>query len=336
MHSSQQIKKFILDNLSHHEKDIIQAAINHFGISRQAIHKHMNNLISAKKVIAHGNTKGRYYQLMPMVNFSKTIDINNGTTQEILKNFVSIHLKSLPLNIQEIFEFSVGALLNNIFDHASALKIYLKIYITHEQAHFILADNGIGIFDHIRSGLSLTSNELAALELAKGDLTTDSNRHSGGELNTIIKLFDLVTIDSSGKSLKYSNYDDDWQIAYSLQQKGTRIHLQIEPSSKRTCATIFNRIFKSEEKKIKIPLNLLDISEYKIVNSRSQAKSVLRNIQKFKKIEFDFNKIDLIGPAFADELVRNVKSKNKTASIEWINCNKTVDLLMKRAVNRSN
>ena len=334
MNSSKQIKKFILDNLSHHEKDIIQAAINHFGISRQAIHKHMNNLIRAKKVIAHGNTKGRYYQLMPTVNYSKTIDINDKPPQEILKDFVSIHLKSLSGNIQEIIEFSIGALLNNIFDHANALKIYLKIFITHEQTHFIIADNGIGIFDHIRSGLNLKSTELAALELAKGDLTTDSNRYSGGELNTIIHLFDLVTIDSSGQSLKYSNYDDDWQIDYSVQQKGTRIHLQIESSSKRTCATIFDRILKREDKKIRIPLNLLDISEYKIVNSRSQAKSALRNIQKFNKIEFDFNKIDLIGPAFADELVKNVKSRNKAASIEWINCNETVDLLMKRAVSR--
>jgi len=333
MNSSNQIKKFILDNLSHHERDIIQAAINHFGISRQAIHKHMNNLIRAKKVIAHGNTKGRYYQLMPTVNYSKTIDISDKLPQEILKDIISIHLKSLSGNIQEIFEFSIGALLNNIFDHANALKIYLKIFITHEQVHFILADNGIGIFDHIRSGLNLTSTELAALELAKGDLTTNFDRHSGGELNTIIHLFDLVTIDSSGKSLKYSNHDD-WQIDYSVQQKGTRIHLQIDPLSKRTCATTFDRIFNREEKKIRIPLNLLDISEYKIFNSRSQAKSVLRNIQKFKIIEFDFNKIDLIGPAFADELVKNVKSRNKAASIEWINCNETVDLLMKRAVSR--
>ena len=271
---------------------------------------------------------------MPTVNYSKTIDINDKPPEEILKEYVLLHLESLPSNIYQIFEFSVGALLNNIIDHANALKIYLKIYINHEQAHFILADNGIGIFDHICSGLNLKSTELAALELAKGNLTTDPNRHLGGELNTIIHLFDLVTIDSSGKSLKYSNYDDDWQISYSVQQKGTRIHLQINPSLKRTCASVFDRIFNQEEKKITIPLNLLDVSDYKIVNSRSQAKSVLRNIQNFKKIEFDFNKIELIGPAFADELIKNVKSKNKSASIEWINCNETVSLLMQRAINR--
>ena len=51
MNSSKQIKTFLLDNLSNHQKDIIQAAINRFGISRQAIHKHMNRLIADRKVI---------------------------------------------------------------------------------------------------------------------------------------------------------------------------------------------------------------------------------------------------------------------------------------------
>ena len=36
---------------------------------------------------------------------------------------------------------------------------------------------------------------------------------------------------------------------------------------------------------------------------------MLRNISDLKTIEFDFNNIDLIGPAFADELVRKTKLK---------------------------
>ena len=36
---------------------------------------------------------------------------------------------------------------------------------------------------------------------------------------------------------------------------------------------------------------------------------MLRNISDLKTIEFDFNNIDIIGPAFADELIRNTKKK---------------------------
>ena len=42
MKSSDQIKKFILDNLTLHQRDIIHTAIRKFGKSRQAILKHMN------------------------------------------------------------------------------------------------------------------------------------------------------------------------------------------------------------------------------------------------------------------------------------------------------
>ena len=51
-------------------------------------------------------------------------------------------------------------------------------------------------------------------------------------------------------------------------------------------------------------------------------------------IEFDFNNIELIGPAFADELVRKTKAKNQIANIKWTNSSKTVDLLMSMALDR--
>ena len=177
--------------------------------------------------------------------------------------------------------------------------------------------------------------QLAVLELAKGNhITTDSDKHSGDELNAIIQLFDKVIIDSSGLSLEFINENQNWHLSQSVHKKGTKFHLIINPSSKRTCAQVFNRIFNQNQKNVRIPLNLLEVSKYKIVNSRNYAKSVLRNIYGYKKIEFDFNNIDLIGPAFADELIRNTVRKNQQADIKWINTNETVDLLLSRALNR--
>ena len=74
MHSSEQIKDFILENLTRHQKDIIKATILKFGLSRQAILKHMHTLISEDRVVAHGKTRDRFYELIPLVTFSQTID----------------------------------------------------------------------------------------------------------------------------------------------------------------------------------------------------------------------------------------------------------------------
>ncbi len=336
MNSSEQIKTFILDNLSSHQRDIIQEAITRFGISRQAVHKHMNRLIDNKMVIAHGTTRGRYYKLNPLVNFTKAINIDeNYSTEKFLNKNILPHFSTLAKNVFEIFNFSSRALISNVIYHSMASKFYIKIYIIHSEAHFIISDNGIGIFKNIQSGLNLHNAQLAVLELAKGNhITTDSDKHSGDELNAIIQLFDKVMIDSSGLSLEFTNENQNWRLNQSVHKKGTKVHLIINPSSNRTCAQVFNRIFNQDQKNVRIPLNLLEVSKYKIVNSRNYAKSVLRNIYGYKKIEFDFNNIDLIGPAFADELIRNAVRKNQQADIKWINTNETVDLLLSRALNR--
>ena len=335
MKSSNQIKKFILDNINHHKRDIIQTAIQRFGISRQAALKHMHFLIDQKQVVAHGKTRDRFYELKPYVNLSKTIDIDSEfSVQSILQKQIFPHFSSLSFNIREICEFSFSAILQNILDHSKATKLYYKLYLSHNDVHIIIGDNGRGLFEHIKSSLNLENIKVAAIELAKGHVTTDPEYHSGDELNAVIQLFDKVTIDSSGKSLVFINKTQDWIIKNSPHQQGTRIHLEIETDSQRNCKDIFQNLFNTRNESVRIPINLLTVEESALVNSRAQAQSILRNISNWKNIEFDFNNIDLIGPAFADELVRKTKAENQLADIKWTNSNKTVDLLMSMALNR--
>ena len=99
MNSSSQIKKFILDNLTRHQKDIIYAAIQRFGVSRQAVLKHMHALIADKQVIAHGKTRDRFYELRPKVNFNRTININDDFSAErLIKKSIVPHFMSMPLD----------------------------------------------------------------------------------------------------------------------------------------------------------------------------------------------------------------------------------------------
>ena len=335
MNQNNKIKNFILNNLSGHEKDIVQAAIIKFGVSRQAIHRHMINLINENKIIAYGNTKGRHYKLIPIANYNRKINVNDiKNSRQFLEDYILPNIESLPKNIYEIFEYSVGSLLNNVIDHADASSLYFKVFINYDEAHFIITDNGVGLFEKICNGLELSNPQMAAMELAKGSLTTDPKNHSGDELNTIIHLFDRVTIDSAKMTVAYRNDSNHWEINHSAHQKGTRIHLKISPKSDRTCANVFYKIFHKEKKKIRIPISLLNMPGKKVVNSRLHANNILRNIDNYKKIEFDFNKIDLISPAFADELARKTKEKNQFADIAWMNTNKTVEMLMDRAFKR--
>ena len=335
MNSHGKIKQFILNNISLHQKDIIYTAINQFGISRQAALKHMNALIDDNKVMAYGKTRDRRYQLIPQVNFNKTLPIDsNLISYEVTQKQILIHLESLSKNIFQICEYSIEALLSNIIDHANASSLYVKLFLTYSDLHIIISDNGSGLLGNIKTKLGLSNTQLAAIEIAKGQVTTNPLQNSGDALNTIFHLFDRVKIDSSGFGIMYDSRKKIWEIDYSKQKQGTRIHLQINPNSKRTIENVFQKLFNKQKQSICVPINLLKDPSKNSLNSNLHAKSIFRNINYLEEIQFDFYHIDLIGPAFADELVRQSRSIDRDVVIDWINSNETIDLLMKRALER--
>ena len=335
MNSSSQIKKFILDNISSHRKDIIHTAIQRFGVSRQAVLKHMHSLINDKQVIAHGKTRDRFYELRPYVNYQKTIVIDNSFSSNfILNQYVLPHLEHLSNNLADIIKFSLGALFQNVKDHSNSTKIFFKLYFNHECLHAIISDNGKGLFGHISSTIKLDSLQNAAIELVKGGVTTDKENHSGDELNAVINLFDSSKIESNGMFLEFQNEKLSYHSGESTQKHGTRMHFKIDPNSKRTCQEIFKKIFDPENKSLFIPINLLSINGNDQINSRSQAKSVLRKIDGMKIINLDFKYVELIGPAFADELIRIIKKTDSKIKIKWFNSNETIDILMSHALKR--
>lgn len=64
--------------------------------------------------------------------------------------------------------------------------------------------------------------------------------------------------------------------------------------------------------------------------SRSIARRVLSNIEKFKVIFLDFNRVKTIGQAFSDEIFRVFENKHKEITILPINVNEKVKFMIKR------
>ena len=58
----------------------------------------------------------------------------------------------------------------------------------------------------------------------------------------------------------------------SLNEYGTRIHLKINPKTKKSCQEVFKKIYNSNLDEVSIPMCLLKKSKLDQLNSRSQAK----------------------------------------------------------------
>ena len=69
--------------------------------------------------------------------------------------------------------------------------------------------------------------------------------------------------------------------------------------------------------------------------SRSLAKRILMNVEKFKIIVLDFENIDNIGQGFADEVFRVFKNKNPDTTIVPVNMNEEIEFMINRAMKNN-
>ena len=69
--------------------------------------------------------------------------------------------------------------------------------------------------------------------------------------------------------------------------------------------------------------------------SRSLAKRILMNVEKFKIIVLDFENIDNIGQGFDDEVFRVFKNKNPDITIVPVNMNEEIGFMINRAMKNN-
>jgi len=82
---------------------------------------------------------------------------------------------------------------------------------------------------------------------------------------------------------------------------------------------------------IVVPLRMASFGESSLI-SRSQAKRVVRNLEKFHTIQLDFSGIATVGQGFADEIFRVYQNDNPDMQILPVNTNADIERMIKRVV----
>jgi predicted transcriptional regulator len=69
------IRQFILDHVEKHPADISRLTAKHFGITCQAVNKHLQRLAAKYALLEAGHTRNRIYKLAPLLEmFNNVID----------------------------------------------------------------------------------------------------------------------------------------------------------------------------------------------------------------------------------------------------------------------
>lgn len=333
------IRDFILHRLINDANTVIPDTIEAFGVSRQTVHRHLSALVKNGDVLAHGETKSRTYSLACKFSQHIDIDVNPQLEEHVVwEEQVRPLITDLSKNIIDICHHGVTEMVNNVKDHSEATSARITVFRTVVTLTISVVDKGIGIFNKIQRDFSLHDPRHALLELSKGKLTSDSDNHSGEGIFFTSRMFDRFFI-RSGRLLYACTTSDNEEYLFETSDKvnfqGTRIIMNIGFNSRRESKDVFDKFSAVDDdyqfSKTHVPVDLASYEHDQLV-SRSSAKRVLARFNRFKEVWLDFQGVERIGQAFADEIFRVYAKSHPEISFTFTNASPEVERMIMRAI----
>ncbi len=331
----ERVRTFILENVEAHHADIAKVTAAKFDLSRQAVNKHLRNLVAEGALVETGSTRNKTFNLCAVQDWSKWYQPEGLEEDVVWTNDVNPQLQ-LPENATRIWNYCVTEILNNAIDHSEATSISIDIKKNATATEITIYDTGVGIFKKIMDALGLPDQEYALLELAKGKFTTDPSRHSGQGIFFSSRMVDNFYIFSRGTFFSHDpkREHEDWLThGESKTQSGTLVSMTLANHTARTTKKVFDEFSTAEDDgftKTIVPVRMSLYGDEQLV-SRSQARRLLVRVDKFKTVVLDFEGVSTIGHSYADEIFRVFANANPAIKLLAINANSEVEATINQA-----
>lgn len=333
--SSESIQRFVIEQVDAHPSDIARITAAKFKISRQAVGKHLQKMISGGALTLEGQTLSRFYSL-PAITWQKSYSLATTLEEDLVwREDIAPLIGTPSANALGIWHYGFTEMLNNVIDHSAGTELSIALHKSAIATRLSIHDNGVGIFRKIQSVLDLLDERHAVLELAKGKLTTDPDRHTGEGIFFTSRMFDEFEILSGGIHFSHQPKSrQDWIQDAQEGSMGTRVSLKLDNKTSKTAKKVFDQFTSGDDygfTKTVVPVRLAQYGEENLV-SRSQAKRLLARVDKFKTVILDFMGVESIGQAFADEIFRVFAKQNSQVELLRINANSSVERMIRRAL----
>lgn len=307
------------------------------GLSRQALSVHLQSLIAAGKVVRSGTTRGAHYWLAsrapaPTV-IARTLRTDNLDEDRVWEDVAArLNLpRLLRPNVEALTRYAFTEMLNNAIEHSEADRCTIRFSLEAGTVSFEVRDPGIGAFHSIASKLHLPDEEAAMVELMKGRTTTQREAHTGEGIFFTSRVADRFVLRSHRIQLEWDSASEDVFVSTPRFLAGTQVRVEIRRDSRRRLEDVFGE-FAPEEyefqfQKTKVFVKLLR-RDYV---SRSEARRLLANLEKFSEIVLDFRDVQAVGQGFADEVFRVFARRHPAIVIKTEHTSPAVDAMIRHA-----
>lgn len=333
---TRKIRRFLLEHIPEHPTDIAMLAAEEFDITRQAVNRHLREMADEGLVEARGHTRAREYRLRRRER-SWTLSLEDGfEDHRVWAERVAPELEGLAENVVEICHYGLTKVLDNALEHSAGSRVELLLERNPLEVGMDVWDDGVGIFWKIAEAFDLDGEKDAVLELSKGKLTTDPERHTGEGIFFTSRMFDDFTIWSHRLLFRHLATAGDWLLSDRDQIPGTFVRMEIATDSDRTSREVFDRFTEDEDYAFSVthvPVALARYGDENLI-SRSRARRLVARFGEFRRVVLDFAGVDSVGQAFADEVFRVWQTAHPDVELRWVNANEAVERMIRRARGR--
>lgn len=324
------IRDFIADKGSATSRQLA----DHLGITRQAVSLHLRQLLADGAIFKTGSTRAaRYFPreaAAPERRLRRDLDLPGLDESTVYEDVaIVLTLSRLADNVEAIVHYAFTEMLNNAIDHSMADQCTIEVRLDATRLFFTVRDRGIGVFHSIAHKFELQDEHAAMIELVKGKTTTQPDAHSGEGIFFVSRAADRFVLRSHRLQLEWDRFRDDVFVSEPRFLKGTRVQFEIGVDSRTRLENVFAE-FAPEEydyqfEKTRVLVKLLR-REYV---SRSEAKRLLHNLDRFSEIELDMRDVTSMGQGFADEVFRVFASAHPEILIRTVNAGKAIEAMIR-------
>lgn len=328
---SQKIRQFILEELESHPGSIARRVAEEYGISRQAVNRHLKELAADGQIRGSGATRARIWEVAPPRGTTKQFRITPVITEDrVWSEYGRPLVCDAPAGVRTIAQFGLTAAVANVIDHAGATRVTIGAARDGASVRFTVTDDGAGIFQTLIDAFGFEDDHHALFELSKGRLTTAPAGHAGAALFLALRMFDGVEIESGASVFSYDGNAGTWRAeAAPAYRQGTSVGMRIRLSSDRSMNDVIDWYMEpagdgqgeeSQQRLARMHVHaaLLQRSGDALV-SREQARRLLNRVDTCSEALLDFRGVETIGPAFADEVFRVFRSQFPDTTIVTLN-----------------
>jgi len=328
------VRDVVLQTVSAGQRNLAKLIQDEFKVSRATAHNYLQSMIEAGDITrlrpgsyALAHTENQYFH-----------QIDGLHEDQVWRNEIFPNLSDLPKNVREIWEYGCTEMINNAIDHSESEGVTITVDRTALKTKVDVYDTGVGIFRKIAEALGLEEDRHAVLELAKGKVTTDPDNHTGEGIFFSSRTFDEYVIHSEGVMFHLDDKDDlDWVLGDEHRREdglGTSVTMRLANDSTKSLTSIFDEYATDDEdygfSRTVVPVKLLAYGDDRLV-SRSQARRLLSRFDRFKMVVLNFDQVESIGQAFADEVFRVFATRHPEIELVGVRANEQVTRMINRA-----